>query len=443
MGRIAALCDPGTVRALRGPADGGEVGVVAARGRVDGRPVVCYAMDSTIKGGSVGTAEADVVVRAMQLARTAGAPLVAFLESAGARLQEGAAALGGFGRIFFQNVALHGIVPQVSVITGTSAGGGCYSPALTDFIVMTRSAAMFLTGPQVVKEAVGEEVGAQALGGPGVHDRNGVCHFIADDDHAAVDVVRDLLSHLTGEPGAPAGDEPVAVGPGVDPGRHVPALARQTYDVRDVVRDVVDGGRLLEVAPRWARNMVTGFARLGGRAVGVVGNQPRFLGGVIDVAASEKGARFVNACQRFGVPLLVFVDTPGFMPGSGQETLGIIRHGAQLVHAFAAATVPRFTIVLRKAYGGAYITMNSKDLGAGLVLAWPGAEIGIMGPHAAVGILHRRRLRDASRPDLADQLADEYRREHIAAERAYALGLVDAVVAPQETRGRLTAALAA
>ena len=442
MGRIAALCDPGTVRALRPPAGirAGEVGVVAARGRVDGRPVVGYAMDGSFKGGSVGTAEADVVVRAMQFARTAGAPLVAFLESAGARLQEGAAALGGFGRIFFQNVALHGVVPQVSVITGTSAGGGCYSPALTDFIVMTRSAAMFLTGPQVVKQAVGEEITAQALGGPAVHDRNGVCHFIADGDHAAVEVVRDLLGHLGDRDGHDAPRVPA--GPGADPGRHIPPLARQIYDVRDVVRDVVDGGHLLEVAPRWARNMVTGFARLGGRTVGVVANQPRYLGGVIDVAASEKGARFVAACERFGVPLLVFVDTPGFMPGSGQEGLGIIRHGAQLVQAFAGASVQRFTVVLRKAYGGAYITMNSKDLGAGLVLAWPGAEIGIMGPHAAVGILHRRRLRDAAEPALADRLAEEYRRAHIAAERAHALGLVDAVVAPVQTRERLALALA-
>lgn len=429
--RLTLLCDPGSLRPLA-PVESRPIGVVAATGRVDGLPVVCYAQDSALAGGSVGTVEAETIVRAMQHARRGRMPIVAFLQSAGARLQEGPAALGGFGRIFFENVALSEREPQISVITGTSAGGGCYSPALTDFIVMTRPAVMFLTGPQVVRDAVGEDVTAETLGGPAVHERNGVCQFVARDDADAAATARELLGYLRGR----ARREPAPPADG-DPGRHVPASARRVYDVRDVVRDVVDAGRLLEMSARWARNLVTGFARLDGHPVGIVANQPRHLGGVLDVEASEKGARFVRTCEAFGVPLLVLVDTPGFMPGQRQEAAGIIRHGAQLVRAFAAATVPRLTIVLRKAYGGAYITMNAKDLGADLALAWTGAEIGIMGSRAAVRIIHRREIAAADVPDaLADRLADQYAADHIAAERARELGLIDAVIDPADTRRR-------
>ncbi|HEU4657868.1 MAG TPA: carboxyl transferase domain-containing protein [Capillimicrobium sp.] len=439
--RIALLCDEGSLRPLSAPTPLRPIGVVAAEGRLGGRRVVCYAQDSSIAGGSVGTAEADTVVRALRHAHDHAIPIVAFLESAGARLQEGAAALGGFGRIFYENVRLSTRAPQISVITGTSAGGGCYSPALTDFVVMTRPAAMFLTGPKVVRDAVGEEISMEALGGPSVHNRNGVCHFVADDDGAAIELVRDLLGHLTGR-STTFEDGPAQLH-APDPARRLPAASRSVYDVRDVARDVLDGGRFLEVAARWARNIVVGFGRLGGRPVGVVANQPRHLGGVIDVAASEKGAGFVRTCDRFRLPLVVLVDTPGFMPGSGQEAAGIIRHGAELVRAFAAATVPRFTVILRKAYGGAYITMNSKDLGADLSLAWPGAEIGIMSPHAAVQILHRRRLAEADDRDrLAAELVDEYQSRHIAVERARDCGLIDGVIEPAATRARLREALA-
>jgi acetyl-CoA carboxylase carboxyltransferase component len=434
--RMRLLFDPGSLRLLPAVEADRPLSVRTAVGTVHGGPVVGYAQDSRVGGGAVGTAEAETVVRAMDRARGLRAPVVAFLESAGARLQDGPAALGGFGRIFAANVALTGAVPQISVITGTSAGGGCYSPALTDFIVMTRDAQMFLTGPRIVHEAVGEVVSSQALGGPRVHERNGVCHAVADDDREAVALVRDLLAYLQVPRACP---DPASA---ADPARHVPAGSRKVYDVRDVIADVVDAGRFLELYARWARNLVTGFARVEGHSVGVVANQPRHLGGVLDVRASEKGARFVGACDAYDIPLVVLVDTPGFMPGSAQELAGVIRHGAQLVRAFAAATVPRVTVVLRKAYGGAYITMNSKELGADPVLAWAGAEIGIMGSHAAVTILNRRRLvASEAPPGLADQLAGEYAERHIAAHNARRLGLVDAVIEPGETRARLAAAV--
>jgi acetyl-CoA carboxylase carboxyltransferase component len=435
--RLDLLFDPGSLRLLDSPDAGRRLSVTAGIGDVDGQPAVAYLQDSAIGGGSVGAAEAETVLRAMRLAGRLGAPIVGFLESAGARLQDGPAALGGFGRIFAASVALTGKVPQISVITGTSAGGGCYSPALTDFVVMTPAAEMFLTGPRIVREAVGEAVGSRELGGSRVHERNGVCHFVADDDAGAAALARDLLGYVC-VPSVPS--EPA---PPRDPARHVPTTPRRVYDVRAVIRDIVDDGRFLEMSPRWARNLVTGFARVDGRAVGLVANQPGHLGGVLDVSASEKGARFVGTCDAHGVPLLVLVDTPGFMPGSAQESAGVIRHGAQLVRAFAAATVPRLTVVLRKAYGGAYITMNSKDLGADAVFAWTGSEIGIMGARAAVSILHRRRLAETEAPEaLADHLAAEYAAGYIAAQNALRLGLVDEVIEPRETRSRVSAALA-
>jgi adenylyl-sulfate kinase len=433
--RLEYLCDPGTLEPLGARSD--TVGVEAGRGRVDGRRVVCYAQDSTIVGGSVGTAEADVVVRALREGRQAGVPVVAFLESAGARLQEGAAALGGFGRIFTENVATSGHVPQISVITGVSAGGGCYSPALTDFVVMTEEASMFLTGPRIVKAALNEDVTASALGGIRVHQRNGVADLVAADDHHAIALIRDLLAHLPQNACEPPPQWPAEPGIG-EPHAHLPERQRSFYDIRDVITALADGGRFLEVGARWARNMVIGFARLEGRAVGVVGNQSKHLGGVIDVDASQKGARFVRTCDAFGIPLLVLVDTPGFMPGSRQESAGIIRHGADLLRGFAAARCTRVTVVLRKAFGGAFITMNSKDLGADAAFAWPTAEIGIMGPRAAVEILHRRQLLEAPVPEEeAAVLARRYAEAHLSADTAARLGVIDAVIDPVETRDRV------
>jgi acetyl-CoA carboxylase carboxyltransferase component len=450
--RLELLCDAGSLEPIRSAvvstrlgarARAGD-GVVGGLGHVDGRPVACYAQDVSFLGGSLGAAHADTIDRVLALAGRSRVPVVGFIESGGARMQEGTAALGGYGRIFRRNVALSGVVPQISIIGGLSAGGGCYSPALTDFVVMTQDAAMFLTGPAVVRDVMGEDVGAAELGGHRVHERNGVCDLVVDDDRAAAGLARTLLSYLPSH--ADAGlPRTLALEPQLtDPGAVVPGDPRKVYDVRDAIAGVVDAGSLLEVAPRWARSIVTGFARIDGRPVGVIANQPRFLGGVLDTASSQKGARFVETCDAYGIPLVVLVDTPGFMPGTRQEQAGVIRFGATLVRAFAAATVPRITVILRKAYGGAYITMNSKDLGADMVFAWAGAQIGVMGAQPAVGIIHRRELAAAEDPEAERaRLAAAYAEEHLGAHVAAAAGFVDEVIEPHETRRRLRWALEA
>jgi acetyl-CoA carboxylase carboxyltransferase component len=452
LARLESLCDSGSFEAIRGRVrsqvlgerSGDGDGVVGGLGAVDGRPVACYAQDAAFLGGSLGVAHADTIDRVLALADRSRLPVVAFVESGGARLQEGIAALGGYSRIFRRNVQLSGVVPQISIVGGVSAGGGCYSPALTDFVVMTKEAAMFLTGPAVVREVTGEEIDVDRLGGPRVHERNGVCDAVVPDVHAAADFARTLLRYLPRQ----AGDEPprtVEREPEIaDPGVVVPDDPRKVYDVRTAIAGIVDGGSLVELAPRWARNIVTALARLDGRPVGVIANQPRYSGGVLDAAASQKGARFVDTCDRYGIPLVVLVDTPGFMPGEHQERAGVIRFGATLVRAFAAATVARVTVVLRKAYGGAYITMNSKDLGADMVFAWPGAELGIMGARSAVGIANRRELATAEDPVAArDALETAYAGRHLSATVAAAGGFVDEVIEPRETRARVAGALAA
>jgi acetyl-CoA carboxylase carboxyltransferase component len=442
--RLEGLCDARSVHMLDADATTAaerEVGVRAARGEVNGSPIVCYAQDSSISAGAVGVAEAEVIVRALRLSRAEGVPMVGFLESAGARLQEGAAALGGFGRIFFENVALSGRAPQISVITGVSAGGGCYSPALTDFVVMTERASMFLTGPRIVRRALGEEVSTAALGGTRVHTRNGVCDFVARDDAAAAALLRELLGYLpmNASTSPPAIDAlPPAAG---DPAEVLPPLSRNYYDVREVIARIVDGGRFQEVSERWARNMVVGFARLEGNAVAIVANQARHRGGIIDVQASRKGSKFIRTCDAFGIPLLVLVDTPGFMPGSREEAAGVISHGADLLRAFAGARTPRVTVIVRKAFGGAFITMNSKDLGADASFCWPDAEIGIMSAQAAVEIIHGRRLLGRRTNDLLDRLASRYAKESLTPEAAIGRGAVDAIIEPAETRERVLAAL--
>jgi acetyl-CoA carboxylase carboxyltransferase component len=444
--RLTALCDPGSLQVIRsqvisrhmGDRTRAGDGVVAGTGMVGGRPVCCYAQDPSYVGGSLGEQHAETIVRVLRLARRASAPVVGFVSSGGARMQEGSAGLGGYGRIFRETVQLSGKVPQISIITGLSAGGGAYSPALTDWVVMTRDSSMFLTGPNVVREALGEQVTAEQLGGTRVHQRNGVCHFVADGDVDGAHLARELLGHLSAIPA------PVRPAPDCDPTVHVPFEARRVYDVRDVIRCVVDGGALLEVAAGWARNIVTGFARIEGRSVGVIANQPRYLGGVLDADSSQKGARFVHKCNQFGIPLLVLVDTPGYMPGTKQEAAGVIRFGATLVHAFAEATVPRVTVILRKAFGGAFITMNSKDLGADHVFAWPQAEIGVMGASPAVGIIHRRELQAADDPDgTRERLAAHYAESHLRAEVAAREGHIDELIEPVKTRERVAGALAA
>lgn len=438
--RLDLLCDPGSFRALRTgvaphPERGGGDGVLAGAGEVGGRPVYCYAQDPRFMGGSLGEAHADSIVRVMEMAGRAGAPVVSFVESGGARLQEGHAALAGYGRIFRASVQLSKRAPQISIVTGVSAGGGAYSPALTDFVLMTKDARMFLTGPQIVRQALGEEVSMEGLGGPRVHQRNGVCRLVADSDSDAARLARELLGFLPQRIGDEAPRSETVAPPGGRPQAFVPAEARRVYDIRDVARTVADGGELLELSPGWAHNMVTGFARIEGRPVGIVANQPRRLGGVIDAAAAEKAAGFVGDCDRLGLPLVVLVDTPGFMPGARQERAGVIRHGASLLRAFAGASVPRITLVLRKAYGGAAITMNSKDLGADMTFAWPGAEIGIMAARQAVGIVHRRRLAEAGDGgELLANLSDAYADEHLTAGAAAARGFIDEVIEPPRTR---------
>ena len=448
--RLALLCDPGSVTTLRGtvasrrgggPAPAGD-GVVAGWGAVGGRPIVCYAQDETVAGGSLGAAQADTIVRVLGHAADAGVPVVGLFASAGARVQEGTAALAGYARVFRAIVALSGRVPQVSVVTGTCAGGGSYAPALTDFVVMTRAAAMFLTGPRVVREALGEEIAADALGGVGVHARTGVCDFVADDELDAFAVARDVLAHLPQRAGAVPPRAPVRAPLGGDPGDCAPTDLRRVYDVRDVARAIVDGGALREVAPRWARNVVTALARLDGRPLGLVANQPRHLGGAIDAEAAQKAARFVRVCDSYGLPLVVLVDTPGFLPGSGQERRAVIRHGAELLHAFAAARVPCLSVVTRQAFGGAYITMSSKDLGADYALAWQRARIGVMGARHAVRLVHRREIAQSQRPERRErELSERYVVEHQLAHAAARDGYLDAVIAPRETRARLCAAL--
>jgi acetyl-CoA carboxylase carboxyltransferase component len=449
--RLEVLADPGSLELLRSnvlsrrmgaKARAGD-GVVGAAARVDGRPVFCFAQDPSFVGGSLGEAHAETVVRVLKLAGRARVPVIGFVESAGARMQEGLAALGGYGRIFYEHVALSGRMPQISIVTGPAAGGGSYGPALTDFVIMTRTrASMFLTGPGVVGEVMGEQTDAAGLGGAAVHERNGVCHLVADTEVDAVLLARDLLDYLPQHAGARTERWPAVDAPGALPDAVVPMAEREVYEVRAVIAALVDGGRMLEIAPRWARNIVCAFARLDGRAVGVIANQPKFLGGVLHAAASEKAARFVRTCNLYGLPLVVLVDTPGFLPGTAQERNGVIRHGAKLVHAFAEATVPRMTVVLRKAFGGAFIAMNSKDLGADLTFAWPQAQLGVMGAKQAVGFVHRREIAEAADADAArERFARAYAEEHLTAAAATADGFVDEVVAPSETRGRLAAAL--
>jgi acetyl-CoA carboxylase carboxyltransferase component len=446
--RLEALCDPGSLELLRtgiasrsarsAPGDG----VAAGAGLVGGRPVYCYAQDQSFAGGSLGTAQAETIVRVLEMAGRAGAPVVGFIASGGARIDEGAAALGGYGAIFRAHVALSGRVPQISVITGTSAGGGAYSPALTDFVVMVEGSRLFLTGPGVVEEVMGERVTMDELGGTRVHSRNGVCDLVAEDDEAAADLARELIAHLPQSSALPPDtilpEEPL----GGDPGEVVPTDPRKVYDIRSVIRRIGDRSAMLELSPRWARNMVTALIRLGGHPVGVIANQPHHLGGAIDFAASEKAARFIRRCDAFGLPLVVLVDTPGFLPGTKQEGMGVIRHGAGLLHAFSSARVPKVTVVLRKAYGGGFITMNSRQLGADLALAWPTAEIGVLGARQAVGIVHRRAIADSAEPDAEHaRLAAEYAERHLRAEVAAAAGDVDEVISPADTRRRLIWAL--
>jgi acetyl-CoA carboxylase carboxyltransferase component len=450
--RLEVLTDPGSLQLLRtqvrsrrmGERARAGDGVIAAHARVDGRQVYCYSQDASFAGGSLGEAHAQTIVEVLRQAGRARVPVLGFVESAGARMQEGLAALSGYGSIFREHVRLSGLVPQISIVCGPAAGGSSYGPALNDFVIMTERASMFLTGPGVVAEVTGEDIDMAALGGPRVHERNGVCHFRAPTEVDAALMARDLLDYMPQHAGVPPQMWPTVAAPEVPPDRAIPAQAREVYDVRHVASALVDGGRLMEVSPRWSRNIVCALARLEGRAVGIVANQPRHLGGVLDSSAAQKAARFVRMCNSFGLPLVVLVDTPGFLPGSRQEQDGVIRHGAKLVHAFAEATVPSVTIMLRKAFGGAFIAMNSKALGADYVFAWPDVQMGVMGAEQAVGILNRREISAAEDPGAHKRrLASAYSSEHLGVDGASADGFVDEIIPPDSTRARIAACLEA
>ncbi len=447
--RLERLLDPGSFRELmqlaRSPVAGAEWGdgVVAGYGRIGGRPVYVFAQDFTVAGGSISMMHGEKIARTIEMAVKTGVPVIGLWDSGGARIQEGVAGLHGVARMLAATVHASGVVPQVSVMLGPSAGGAAYAPALMDFVVAVEGISyMFITGPDVVKEVTGEETSFEELGGARVHASvSGVAHFLASSEEEAFETVRRLLGYLpdnyeaplpiveTGDPPERRSDAAGSVVP-EDPGR--------PYDVRLVVEDVFDRGSFLEVQPLWGQSIVTGFARLGGIPVCVVASQPLVASGAIDVNASVKAARFIRFCDAFGLPIIMLVDVPGYMPGVDQEHGGIIRHGAKMIYAYAEATVPKVTVVLRKAYGGAYIAMGSRGLGADIVYAWPTAEIAVLGARAAVKILHRRRLREAEDPEeLARRLEEEYRREMLNPIRAAELGLVDEVIEPGETRERL------
>ncbi|MGH8908090.1 MAG: acyl-CoA carboxylase subunit beta [Egibacteraceae bacterium] len=413
-------------------------GVVTGVARIDKRPVGLFAQDPTVLGGSLGEIHAGKIARIITYAGRARMPVVGLIDSGGARIQEGVAALDGYGAIFYGNVQLSGRVPQISVVLGPCAGGAVYSPALTDIVIMQRERAhMFLTGPRVVKAVTFEDVSLADLGGSDVHaTSSGVAHMVADDTEQAFALARRVLSYLPSSCWDPL---PQTLPADAEPMLEAPANHRVPYDVRGVVRGVVDTGSFMELHQRFASNIVVGFGRVEGRPVGVVANQPQVLAGTLDINASEKAARFVRLCDAFGLPLVTLVDTPGFLPGTGQEAGGIIRKGAKLLYAFCEATVPRVTVVLRKAFGGAYIVMNSKSLGADAAFAWPGAEVAVMGAEGAVDVIYRREIEadPGRRDELITRYHDEAMAPHIPAERLS----IDEVIAPADTREVIAATL--
>ena len=422
-------------------------GVVTGHGLIDGRDVFVFAQDFTVFGGSLSETHAEKICKVMDLAMKVGAPVIGLNDSGGARIQEGVVSLGGYADIFLRNTLASGVVPQISCIMGPCAGGAVYSPAITDFNVMVKDTSyMFITGPDVIKTVTHEEVTKEALGGAVTHNSvSGVAHFAADSDEHALRIVRELFSFI---PSNNLEDPPrVEVSDPIDrlePKLNdiIPEASNQPYDIRDVINYVVDDGYFFEVHQMFAPNICVGFARLGGRSVGIVANQPAFLAGVLDIAASVKGARFVRFCDCFNIPLITFEDVPGFLPGVSQEHGGIITHGAKLLYAFAEATVPKVTIITRKAYGGAYCVMASKHIRTDVNFAWPSAEIAVMGAEGAVGILYRRELneaqdKEAARNSKVAELQDKFANPYIAAER----GFVDEVIEPAYTRPKLIRAL--
>jgi len=457
--RVDALVDPGSFVELdafavhRASAFGMENrkplgdGVITGHGTIDGRPICLFAQDFTVFGGSLGEVFAEKICKVMDLALRMGVPCIGLNDSGGARIQEGVVSLGGYAEIFYRNVLASGVIPQLSLIAGPCAGGAVYSPAMTDFILMVKgSSQMFITGPDVIKTVTNEDVGFDDLGGALTHNaRSGVAHFAADSEEEAFDQLRTLLSFL---PANNLEDPPYAA-PEDDAERMdeslqtiIPDSPKRPYDMHQIIDAVVDDGFFFEVQPLWARNILVGFARLDGFPVGVVANQPAHLAGVLDIDSSVKAARFVRFCDAFNIPLMTFVDVPGFLPGTQQEYGGIIRHGAKLLYAYCEATVPKLTVITRKAYGGAYDVMSSKHIRADFNFGWPTAEIAVMGVDAAVKIIFRKELSDADDPaarqaELAEDYQSRFANPYVAAERGY----LDAVIEPKETRPALIRAL--
>ncbi len=457
--RIATLCDPDTFQEMYLfarhrvtrfgmenedlPADG----VVTGIGAVDGRPIGIGAQDFTVSGGSVGELHADKICKVMDQCLNTGVPFVMINDSGGARIQEGIDALNGYARIFYRNVQLSGVVPQISIISGPCAGGAAYSPALTDFIIMVRGIGrIFITGPQVIKQVTGEDITDEELGGGDPQQReSGVIHFTVDTDQEALELCQRLLSFLPAnnmEEPPDHGDGSLMLAPIPELNTLVPDSPRDPYDVKGVITRIVDAGDFLEVQELYAPNAVVGFARIDGRSVGIVANQPAMMAGILDINASDKIAYFVRFCDAFNIPLLTLVDVPGFMPGVAQEYGGIIRHGAKVLFAYSAATVPKITLILRKAYGGAYIAMCGRELGADRVAAWPTSEVAVMGAEGAVGIIYRDELKAADDPKAArTHFIGVYNDEFANPYTGGARNLIDDIIEPQDTRRYVSMAL--
>jgi acetyl-CoA/propionyl-CoA carboxylase carboxyl transferase subunit len=436
--RLSRFFDDGTMQAL---ADRDTSGVLAARGTVRGTPAIAYCTDATVMGGAMGVDGCLHIVDAIDTALRERMPVVGIWHSGGARLAEGVTALHAVGEVFAAMVRASGRIPQISVVLGPAAGGAAYGPALTDLVIMGPAGRVFVTGPDVVRSVTGEDVDMESLGGPDTHGRrSGVVHVVTDSEEAALGTARTAVDLLAAQGTfRPLRDEQDA-----DLAALLPEQRNRAYDVKPLVVGVLDGPGL-ELHPRFAPNVVTTLGRMSGRTVGVIANNPLRLGGCLDSASAEKAARFVRMCDAFGIPLVVLVDVPGYLPGVGQEWDGVVRRGAKLLHAFAEAVVPRVTLVTRKSYGGAYIAMNSRSLGATKVFAWPGAEVAVMGAKAAVGILHRKKLAavpPGEREELHTQLAEEHERIAGGVNRALEIGVVDDVVEPSQTRRRLVDALA-
>jgi acetyl-CoA carboxylase carboxyltransferase component len=422
-------------------------GVITGWGTIDGRKVFVFSQDFTVFGGALGEVFAEKIHKLMDLALKVGAPLIGLNDGAGARIQEGVVSLASYGGIFHRNVQASGVIPQISVILGPCAGGAVYSPAMTDFIFMVRETShMFITGPDVVKTVTGEDVTLEELGGAMSHaSKSGVATFVSADEQSCLQDVRFLLSFLpqnniTEPPVGEITDDPTRLCESLR--TILPPSANQPYDMKKVITEVMDDGEFFEYFPHWAKSIVCGFSRLNGQSVGIVGNQPMILAGVLDIESSEKAARFVRTCDAFNIPIITFVDVPGFLPGVDQEYGGIIRHGAKLLYAYCESTVPRIQVITRKAYGGAYVVMNSKSIGADLAYAWPTAELAVMGPQGAVEIVYRRELQNAADPvtrraELVQEYTEKYSNPYAAAERGY----IDDVIDPAETRIKLIAGL--